>query len=55
MISCAGSDTCSFGVIRGKVDALEMSEYLSEAIMIEDGKIRIYWSACACCGYHDRW
>lgn len=54
MISCAGSDTCSFGVIRGKVDALEMSEYLSEAIMIEDGKIRIYWSACVKgCGIHE--
>jgi len=54
MISCAGSDTCSFGVIRGKVDALEMSAYLSEAIMIEDGKIRIYWSACVKgCGIHE--
>ena len=54
MISCAGSDTCSFGVIRGKVDALEMSEYLSEAVAIEDGKIRIYWSACVKgCGIHE--
>ncbi len=54
MISCAGSDTCSFGVIRGKVDALEMSEYLSKSIMIEDGKIRIYWSACVKgCGIHE--
>lgn len=54
MISCAGSDTCSFGVIRGKVDALEMSEYLSKTIMIEDGKIRIYWSACVKgCGIHE--
>ncbi len=54
MISCAGSDTCSFGVIRGKVDALEMSEYLSEKIEIEDGKIRIYWSACVKgCGIHE--
>ncbi len=54
MISCAGSDTCSFGVIRGKVDALEMSEYLSEACPLEDGKIRIYWSACVKgCGIHE--
>jgi ferredoxin-nitrite reductase len=54
MISCAGSDTCSFGVIRGKVDALEMSAYLSKSIMIEDGKIRIYWSACVKgCGIHE--
>ncbi len=54
MISCAGSDTCSFGVIRGKVDALEMSEYLSKTIEIEEGKIRIYWSACVKgCGIHE--
>ncbi len=54
MISCAGSDTCSFGVIRGKVDALEMSQYLSETIELQDGKIRIYWSACVKgCGIHE--
>jgi ferredoxin-nitrite reductase len=54
MISCAGSDTCSFGVIRGKVDALEMSEYLSKQIALEDAKIRIYWSACVKgCGIHE--
>lgn len=54
MISCAGSDTCSFGVIRGKVDALEMSEYLSKTITLEDAKIRIYWSACVKgCGIHE--
>ncbi len=54
MISCAGSDTCAFGVIRGKVDALEMSEYLSKTIALEDAKIRIYWSACVKgCGIHE--
>ena len=54
MISCAGSDTCSFGVIRGKVDALEMSEYLSEKIELDDAKVRIYWSACVKgCGIHE--
>ncbi len=54
MISCAGSDTCSFGVIRGKVDALEMSAYLSEKIDLDDAKIRIYWSACVKgCGIHE--
>ncbi len=54
MISCAGSDTCSFGVIRGKVDALDMSQYLSETIELQDGKIRIYWSACVKgCGIHE--
>ncbi len=54
MISCAGSDTCSFGVIRGKIDALEMSEYLSKTIKLDDAKIRIYWSACVKgCGIHE--
>ncbi len=54
MISCAGSDTCSFGVIAGKVDALEMSEYLSNTITLDDAKIRIYWSACVKgCGIHE--
>lgn len=54
MISCPGSDTCSFGVIRGKVDAIEMSEYLSKNVSIEDAMIRIYWSACIKgCGIHE--
>jgi len=54
LISCAGSDTCSFGVIRGKVDALQMSEYLSQKIQLDDAKIRIYWSACVKgCGIHE--
>ena len=54
MISCAGSDTCSFGVIRGKYDARKMSEYLSSKIELEDAKIRIYWSACVKgCGIHE--
>ncbi len=54
LISCAGSDTCSFGVIRGKVDALKLSEYLSKKIELKDGKVRIYWSACVKgCGIHE--
>ncbi len=54
MISCAGSDNCSFGVIPGKVDALDMSAYLSDKITLEDAKIRIYWSACVKgCGIHE--
>lgn len=53
MISCAGSDTCSFGVIPGKSDALKMSEYLSQKIEL-DGVVRIYWSACVKgCGLHE--
>ena len=54
LISCPGSDTCSFGVISGKVDALEMSEYLSDTIKLEDAQVRIYWSACVKgCGIHE--
>ncbi len=54
MISCPGSDTCSFGVIRGKIDALEMSEYLSKSVALNDAMIRIYWSACVKgCGIHE--
>ncbi|MBA1438256.1 MAG: ferredoxin--nitrite reductase [Epsilonproteobacteria bacterium] len=53
MISCAGSDTCSFGVIPGKSDAIALSEYLTQKIKL-DGMVRIYWSACVKgCGIHD--
>jgi ferredoxin-nitrite reductase len=54
MISCAGSTTCSFGVIPGKSDAIELSNYLSQNIDLDDAKIRIYWSACIKgCGIHE--
>ena len=54
LISCAGSETCSFGVIKGKSDALSVSAYLSEQLEIPDGKVRIYWSACVKgCGIHE--
>ncbi len=55
MISCAGSETCSFGVIKGKSDAIAMSEALSSYFEGEDDmKIRIYWSACVKgCGIHE--
>ncbi len=54
LISCAGSETCSFGVISGKKDAIKTSEYLSERFKDLNGKIRIYWSACVKgCGIHE--
>ncbi len=54
LISCAGSETCSFGVIKGKSDALRVSAYLSEKFDLPDGKVRIYWSACVKgCGIHE--
>ena len=53
MIACAGTATCSFGVIPNKPDAIEMSHYLNREVKLEDGKVRINWSACPKgCGVH---
>lgn len=53
MIACAGTEHCPFGVIPNKPDAIEMSEYLSEAVPLDEGMIRMYWSACVKgCGLH---
>lgn len=53
MIACAGTEHCPFGVILNKPDAIEMSEYLSEAVPLDEGMIRMYWSACVKgCGLH---
>ena len=52
-IACAGSATCSFGVIPNKSDAIEMAEFLDREVPLEDGKIRMHWSACPKgCGIH---
>lgn len=53
LIACAGSEHCPFGVIPGKPDAINMGEYLSRTVPMEDAKIRLYWSACIKgCGVH---
>ena len=53
MIACAGTEHCSFGVIPNKPDAIVMSEYLSEKVPLNEGLIRMYWSACVKgCGIH---
>jgi ferredoxin-nitrite reductase len=53
MIACAGTEHCPFGVIPNKPDAIEMSAYLSEAVPLDEGMIRMYWSACVKgCGIH---
>lgn len=53
LIACAGSEHCPFGVIPGKPDAIDMGEYLSREVPIEDAKVRLYWSACVKgCGVH---
>ena len=52
-IACAGKNECSFGVILGKPDAIQMAEYLNKEVPIKDGKVRMYWSACPKgCGIH---
>ena len=53
MIACAGTEHCPFGVIPNKPDAIEMSEYLSDKVPLDEGLIRMYWSACVKgCGIH---
>jgi len=53
MIACAGTQTCSFGVIPNKPDAIEMAEFLKSEVVIENGMVRMNWSACPKgCGVH---
>jgi ferredoxin-nitrite reductase len=53
MIACAGTHTCSFGVIPNKPDAVDMAHFLNSEIAIENANIRMNWSACPKgCGVH---
>jgi ferredoxin-nitrite reductase len=53
MIACAGTHTCSFGVIPNKPDAIDMAHFLNSEIAIENANIRMNWSACPKgCGVH---
>jgi len=53
MIACAGTQTCSFGVIPNKPDAIAMAEFLKSEVNIESGTVRMNWSACPKgCGVH---
>jgi len=53
MIACAGTATCSFGVIPNKPDAIEMAHFLNSEVAIENANIRMNWSACPKgCGVH---
>ena len=52
LIACAGSDTCGFGVIPNKSDAVEVATHLSNSLKL-DIPLRMHWSACAKgCGQH---
>ena len=54
LVACAGKNECSYGVIPNKPDAIEMAEYLTDAVPLHDAKVRMYWSACVKgCGLHD--
>ncbi|QSZ42312.1 ferredoxin--nitrite reductase [Sulfurimonas aquatica] len=54
LIACAGTQHCTFGVIENKQDAVDLSQYLSEKVPMESGRIRMYWSACVKgCGTHE--
>lgn len=53
MIACAGMRTCGFGVIPNKPDAIEMATFLKSEVAIENGSVRMNWSACPKgCGVH---
>ncbi len=53
LIACAGTEHCPFGVIPNKPDAIEMSQYLSDVVPLDEGRVRMYWSACVKgCGIH---
>jgi len=53
MIACAGTATCSFGVIPNKPDAIELADFLNSQLKIENAQVRMNWSACPKgCGVH---
>ncbi len=53
LIACAGTEHCPFGVIPNKPDAIEMAEYLAQAVPLENTRVRMYWSGCVKgCGIH---
>jgi len=54
LIACAGTEHCSFGVIENKRDAIALSNYLTNAVPLDEGRVRLYWSACVKgCGTHE--
>ncbi len=53
LIACAGRETCSFGVIDNKPDAIELANFLNSEVALDDGKVRMNWSGCVKgCGVH---
>lgn len=53
LVACAGRGHCPSGAIANKSDAIDMAAYLSERVPLEEGRVRMYWSACdKGCGLH---
>ena len=53
MIACAGRQTCSFGVIDNKPDAIAMANYLNSQVALSSATVRMNWSGCPKgCGVH---
>ncbi len=54
VVACAGVEHCTYGVIPNKPDAIELAQYLANAVPLQrDSKIRMYWSGCVKgCGIH---
>ena len=53
MIACAGTQTCSYGVIPNKPDAIKMAHFLNSEVPIDGAQVRMNWSACPKgCGVH---
>lgn len=53
MVACAGTKTCSFGVVDSKGLAIRFASLLKEEFPDMTGKIKFYWSGCPKgCGIH---
>ncbi|BAF70543.1 ferredoxin--nitrite reductase [Nitratiruptor sp. SB155-2] len=54
LVACAGKNECSFGVIPNKPDAIDMADFLTQEVPLQNSKIRMYWSGCVKgCGLHE--
>jgi len=53
LIACAGRQTCTFGVIDNKPDAIAMADFLYSEVKIDNATVRMNWSGCPKgCGVH---
>ena len=53
LIACAGRQTCTFGVIDNKPDAIALADFLYSEVKIDNATVRMNWSGCPKgCGVH---